>query len=89
LYIRLHEHFEPVFNEANPTHEPIVNRFLGATVKDKNTWLTSVLKGVAGLKLVNFDDSEIDIFGDAYEFLINNYAGLYTRPCHMSLHCAQ
>jgi len=47
---------------------------LGATVKDKNTRLTAVLKGVAGLKLDNFDDSEIDIFGDAYEFLIHNYA---------------
>lgn len=47
---------------------------LGNTVKDKNSRLASVLKGVAGLKLENFKDSENDLFGDAYEFLISNYA---------------
>ena len=52
---------------------------LGNTVKDKNARLASVLKGVAEL---NFGDelfgegstSHIDLFGDAYEFLISNYA---------------
>ena len=47
---------------------------LGNTVKDKNTRLTAVLKGVAGLEFGDFDDSQIDLFGDAYEFLISNYA---------------
>nr|XP_060149212.1 type I restriction enzyme EcoR124I/EcoR124II methylase subunit-like [Globicephala melas] len=47
---------------------------LGNTVEDKNKRLTAVLKGVAELKLNNFEDSEIDLFGDAYEFLISNYA---------------
>ena len=47
---------------------------LGNTVKDKNTRLAAVLKGVEGLKLGNFEDNQIDLFGDAYEFLISNYA---------------
>ena len=47
---------------------------LGATVEDKNRRLAAVLNGVASLNLSNFADSEIDLFGDAYEYLINNYA---------------
>lgn len=47
---------------------------LGNTVKDKNARLADVLKGVAKLDFGTFDDSHIDLFGDAYEFLISNYA---------------
>ncbi|CAH1749392.1 Type I restriction-modification system, DNA-methyltransferase subunit M [Thauera humireducens] len=47
---------------------------LGNTVKDKNARLAAVLKGVAELNFGHFDDSHIDLFGDAYEFLISNYA---------------
>ena len=52
---------------------------LGNTVRDKNTRLAAVLKGVADLDFGHFDDSgfeghQIDLFGDAYEFLISNYA---------------
>lgn len=47
---------------------------LGNTVENKNQRLTAVLKGVEGLKLDNFEDNQIDLFGDAYEFLISNYA---------------
>jgi type I restriction enzyme M protein len=47
---------------------------LGNTVKDKNARLTAVLKGVAELDFGTFDGSHIDLFGDAYEFLISNYA---------------
>ena len=59
---------------------------LGNTVKDKNSRLTAVLKGVAELNLGklegdqaelnfgSFEDNQIDLFGDAYEFLISNYA---------------
>jgi type I restriction enzyme M protein len=36
--------------------------------------LAAVIKGVAELNFGNFEDSEIDLFGDAYEFLISNYA---------------
>ncbi len=47
---------------------------LGNTVENKNSRLAAVLKGVEGLNFGNFEELEIDLFGDAYEFLINNYA---------------
>lgn len=47
---------------------------LGNTVKDKNDRLSKVLKRVAELDFGGFDSSRIDLFGDAYEFLISNYA---------------
>ncbi len=47
---------------------------LGNTVADKNSRLAAVLKGVAGLSFGAFQDNHIDLFGDAYEFLISNYA---------------
>jgi type I restriction enzyme M protein len=69
---------------------------LGNTVKDKNTRLAAVLKGVAGLELGQFEDNEIDLFGDAYEFLISNYAanagksgGEFFTPQHVSKLIAQ
>jgi len=69
---------------------------LGNTVKDKNSRLAAVLKGVAGLKLGEFQDNHIDLFGDAYEFLISNYAanagksgGEFFTPQHVSRLIAQ
>lgn len=48
---------------------------LGNTVADKNKRLAAVLKGVEELNFGHqFDENEIDLFGDAYEFLISNYA---------------
>ncbi len=47
---------------------------LGNTVADKNIRLAAVLKGVAKLEFGNFQENQIDLFGDAYEFLISNYA---------------
>jgi len=64
---------------------------LGNTVKDKNTRLAAVLKGVAGLEIGQFEDNENELFGDAYEFLISNYAanagksgGEFFTPQHVS-----
>jgi len=69
---------------------------LGNTVKDKNSRLAAVLKGVAGLNFGNFEDNQIDLFGDAYEFLISNYAanagksgGEFFTPQHVSKLIAQ
>jgi len=69
---------------------------LGNTVSDKNKRLAAVLKGVAGLDFGNFDSAHIDLFGDAYEFLISNYAanagksgGEYFTPQHVSKLIAQ
>lgn len=47
---------------------------LGNTVKDKNFRLAAVIKGVEGLNFGKFEENQIDLFGDAYEFLISNYA---------------
>ncbi len=47
---------------------------LGTTVKEKNQRLAAVLKGIAGLDFGDFEGSHIDLFGDAYEYLISNYA---------------
>jgi len=47
---------------------------LGNTVEDKNRRLCAVLKGINELNFGRFEDNEIDLFGDAYEFLISNYA---------------
>ena len=47
---------------------------LGNTVVDKNTRLSAVLKGVEKLSFGKFHENQIDLFGDAYEFLISNYA---------------
>ena len=47
---------------------------LGNTVENKNKRLAAVIKGVEELNFGNFEDNHIDLFGDAYEFLISNYA---------------
>lgn len=69
---------------------------LGNTVKDKNLRLSAVLKGVADLDFGGFDAAHIDLFGDAYEFLISNYAanagksgGEFFTPQHVSKLIAQ
>jgi len=77
--------FDAIENSANgyPSEEAIKGLFadfdttssrLGNTVEAKNDRLVKVLKGVAGLNFGSFEDNQIDLFGDAYEFLISNYA---------------
>ena len=41
---------------------------LGNTVKDKNSRLAAVIKGVEELDFGKFEDNHIDLFGDAYEY---------------------
>lgn len=52
----------------------ITSSRLGGTVEEKNRRLASVLKGIASIDFGSADKHEIDLFGDAYEFLISNYA---------------
>ena len=47
---------------------------LGGTVAEKNKRLTDILTGIAGINFGNFKNNDIDAFGDAYEYLISNYA---------------
>ena len=77
--------FDAIESSANgyPSEQDIKGLFadfdttstrLGNTVENKNTRLAAVLKGVEDLNFGNFEDNQIDLFGDAYEFLISNYA---------------
>ena len=69
---------------------------LGNTVTAKNDRLAKVLKRVSELSFGEFEDNQIDLFGDAYEFLISNYAanagksgGEFFTPQHVSKLIAQ
>ena len=85
LNIDLKKIFDAIENSANGhDSEPDIkglfadfdttsNR-LGNSVQDKNKTLAKVLKGVSEFDLGDFQDNHIDLFGDAYEFLISNYA---------------
>ena len=77
--------FDAIENSASgyPSEKDIIGLFadfdttsnrLGNTVKDKNARLAAVIKGIEGLDFGNFEDNQIDLFGDAYEYLISNYA---------------
>lgn len=77
--------FDAIESSANgyPSEQDIKGLFadfdttstrLGNTVENKNSRLAAVLKGVEELNFGNFEDNQIDLFGDAYEFLISNYA---------------
>ncbi len=99
--------FAAIENSANgyPSEQDIKGLFadfdttssrLGNTVKDRSTRLAAVLKGVAALDFGDFEGSHIDLFGDAYEFLISNYAanagksgGEFFTPQHVSRLIAQ
>lgn len=47
---------------------------LGGTVAEKNKRLTDILTGIASIRFADFRNNDIDAFGDAYEYLISNYA---------------
>ena len=47
---------------------------LGATVAKRNERLVKLLDAIGDLPLGNFDDHTIDLFGDAYEYLMQMYA---------------
>ncbi len=58
-----------LFDELDTTS----NR-LGATVAERNSRLHKILAGIGEIDFKKFQDNEIDAFGDAYEYLISNYA---------------
>lgn len=47
---------------------------LGGTVAKRNERLAKLLKGIASMNLGSADDTAIDTFGDAYEYLMGMYA---------------
>ena len=50
------------------------SNILGGTVTEKNKRLSDILNGINSINFGNFEENDIDAFGDAYEFLISNYA---------------
>lgn len=47
---------------------------LGKSVAKRNERLTKILQGIASLPLGSYGDNTIDVFGDAYEYLMTMYA---------------
>lgn len=47
---------------------------LGATVVRRNEKLVKLLNAIGDLPIGNYDDNSIDLFGDAYEYLMTMYA---------------
>lgn len=47
---------------------------LGGTTPARNATLVKLFDAIAGLKLGNYKDNSIDVFGDAYEYLMGMYA---------------
>ena len=62
---------------------------LGNTVPERNKRLADILEGIASLDFGNFEDNKIDLFGDAYEYLISNYASNAGKSGGEFLHHAQ
>ena len=47
---------------------------LGSTVAKRNEKLTKLLHGISNIDFGDIQDNEIDVFGDAYEYLMAMYA---------------
>ena len=47
---------------------------LGKTVDERNKKLSQILNGIGGLDFGHFNGLSIDVFGDAYEYLVSMYA---------------
>jgi len=47
---------------------------LGATVPKRNEVLAKLMNAIGDLPMGNYDDNTIDLFGDAYEYLMTMYA---------------
>lgn len=103
----LAEIFGSIENSANgfPSEKDIKGLFadfdttssrLGGSAPERSKRLAAVLRGIAELDFGGFENSRIDLFGDAYEYLISNYAanagksgGEFFTPQHVSRLIAQ
>lgn len=61
--------FTGLFNDFDPN-----STRLGATVDERNKRLASILHGIEKMELGDIRDNKIDMFGDAYEYLMTMYA---------------
>lgn len=85
LNVRLHAIFKDIEASANGTDSEddlkglfddvdVNSNKLGGTVEQRNMRLGKILKAIAGLSLGDYQDNNIDAFGDAYEYLMTMYA---------------
>lgn len=63
------EDFQGLFDDLD-----VNSTKLGRTVADRNRLLVKLLDAIGDLPLGSFTDNTIDLFGDAYEYLIQMYA---------------
>ena len=50
------------------------SQILGDTVPERNKYIVKILDGIASMELGGLTEHSIDVFGDAYEFLMTMYA---------------
>lgn len=63
------DHFAGLFPDFDVNSEK-----LGRTTQERNDKLYKLLSGIASMNLGSFQDHSIDVFGDAYEYLMFMYA---------------
>ena len=63
------EQLEGLFDDVD-----VNSKYIGSTVEQRNKTLTTILESIAKLNLGHFTDNTIDLFGDAYEYLMKMYA---------------
>lgn len=61
--------FQGLFSDFDPN-----STRLGGTVDARNKRLAAILRGVSSMQLGDLRDNKIDLFGDAYEYLMTMYA---------------
>lgn len=61
--------FKGLFNDFD-----VNSNKLGATVAKRNEKLVKLLNGIGNMNLGDYSDNSIDVFGDAYEYLMSMYA---------------
>lgn len=78
--------FKGIFDDINTT-----SISLGKTVEIKNTRLAAVMRGVANLDIGNLSKNNMDLLGEAYEFIVafynshyRNYRGEFFTPQSIS-----
>lgn len=63
------DNFKGLFDDFD-----VNSKKLGASVKERVEKLNKIMKGIASMNLGSYGENTIDIFGDAYEFLMGMYA---------------
>ncbi|SJZ56871.1 type I restriction-modification system subunit M [Mycoplasmopsis verecunda] len=61
--------FEGLFDDID-----LNSNKLASTVVERNKLITDILNAIADMKLGGYHDNDIDVFGDAYEYLMGMYA---------------